>query len=266
MMRYLRLWRRFLITAFVREAEYRFNFAVSVAEGTAQLVLAVLTVLLIYQFTPEVAGWTRGDLIMLTGIYRLVESLIALQIAPNLLSVPEYIRSGEMDFLLLRPVSSQFLVSLRRVTLPEVANALVGLALALYARSYLDVHIVPGNTALGIVHTVLFVTCGLIMLYAVWFVIVTLSFWVIQVSTLDTLFYSLFETGRYPVTFFKGFVRTLLVWIFPVAFATTFSTRALAGETDTRLALVAVALASLALYLSHRFWNFAVRHYSSASS
>ena len=56
MMRYLRLWRQFVVTAFVREAEYRINFFVDVGEGLAQLALVVLTFLLLYRFTDEVAG------------------------------------------------------------------------------------------------------------------------------------------------------------------------------------------------------------------
>ncbi len=264
--RYLRLWRQFVVIAFVREAEYRLNFVVGVLEGTAQLVLAVLTTLLLYRFTVEIEGWTRGDLIMLVGIYRVVDSLIAMQVAPNLTSISGYIRTGEMDFMLLRPLSSQFLVSLRKLSLPEAANALIGVGLALYARNFLDVHVVPRRTLVGAAEAVTFVATGTIMLYAVWFCIVTLSFWLVNVPTIEILFYSLFETGRYPATFFKGLMRTVLIWVFPVGFATTFSTQALAGKTNTRLVLISVAMATLALVVTHLFWNYAVRHYSSASS
>jgi ABC-2 type transport system permease protein len=265
-MRYLRLWRQFVITAFVREAEYRFNFVVVVAEGTAQLVLAVLTTLLIYRFTPEIQGWTRADLLMLVGIYRVVDSLIALQIAPNMHEITRQIRSGEMDFLLLRPVSSQFLVSLRELRLPEAVNATIGLGLAIYAGYVLDGRNAMRLSLLGVAEAGISLVCGLIALYAIWFMIVTLGFWLVQVPTLDTLFYSAFETARYPVTFFKGFVRTLLTWAFPVAFATTFPTRALAGETDAATILYAVGLAGFFLTASHLFWRYATRHYSSASS
>jgi ABC-2 type transport system permease protein len=265
-MRYFRLWRQFLVTAFVREAEYRFNFVVSVLEGTAQLVLAVLTTLLLYRFTDEIRGWSRGDLIMLVGIYRVVDSLIAMQIAPNLTAISGYIRTGEMDFLLLRPVSSQFLVSLRKLSLPEAANALIGLLLAIYARNVLGVHAVAHQTVPGVAATVVFVVTGTIMLYAVWFCIVTSSFWLVQLSTIDTLFYSLFDTARYPVSFFGGVLRTFLTWVFPVAFATTFSTEALAGKTNTTFVLISIVLAGLALTVTRLFWNYAVRHYSSASS
>src|SRR5947209_1253924 len=126
---HLRLWRQFLITAVVREAEYRVNFLLSVGEGVVQLALAVFTFLIVYRFTDSVAGWSRAQVLLLVGVYRIVEGLINLQIAPNMLAISGYIRRGEMDFLLLRPVSSQFLVSLRTMSLAEAGNVLIGLCL-----------------------------------------------------------------------------------------------------------------------------------------
>ena len=133
MLHYLRLWRRFVVMAFVREAEYRVNFFVGVVEGAVQLGLAVLVFVILYRFTDTIAGWSRAEVLMLVGVYRMVEGLINMQIAPNLQAIWGYIRTGELDFILLRPVPSQFLVSLRRLSLPEAVNALSGLGLTIYA-------------------------------------------------------------------------------------------------------------------------------------
>lgn len=261
-MRYLRLWRRFLILAFVREAEYRVNFMVGVAEGITELALAVVTFLLLYQFTNTVAGWSRAQVLVLVGVYRVADGLIGLQVAPNMLAISGYIRRGDMDFLLLRPVSSQFLVSLRNLSLPDAVNVLIGLALTVYA----GIHAGVVWSLSGIAGALLFGVCGVILLYALWFATVTLCFWLVQVDSLDTLFYGLFETARYPISFFKGVIRALLTFAVPVAFATTFPAQALLGTADYRLLPVGVALAAAALVATHLFWSYAVRHYSSASS
>jgi ABC-2 type transport system permease protein len=261
-MRYVRLWRQFLVTAFVREAEYRFNFLVGVGEGFAQLGLAVVTFLLLYRFTDSVAGWSQPEALLLVGIYRIVEGLLALQIAPNMMAVSGMIRRGDMDALLLRPVSSQFLVSLRAFSLADGVNVLAGIGLTVYAGDLAGVRwSIPGIAEAGA-----FIICGLVLLYAIWFGIVTCSFWLVQLSTIDTLFYSLFETGRYPVSFFRGLVRAVLTFVVPVAFATTFPVEALLGRADLRLLLIGVLLAVFGLVTTHLLWNYAVRHYSSASS
>ena len=262
MMRYLRLWRRFVITAFVRQAEYRFNFMVGVGEGLAQLALPVLTFFLLYRFTDEVAGWSRAEALMLTGMYRIVDGLISLQIAPNLHAISGYVRRGDLDFLLLRPVSSQFLVSLRLLSLPEAVNVLIGLGLTIYAGNAAGVE----WTATGVALAIALGLTGLLALYALWFFMSSLAFWLVQVDTLTSLFPELFATARYPVSFFKGFVRALLTFAFPVAFVTTFPVEALRGVLDPRLLLAGVVLAAAALTGAHLFWNYAVRHYASASS
>jgi ABC-2 type transport system permease protein len=262
MIRYLRLWRQFVITAFMREAEYRLNFVIGVGEGLAQLALAVISFLLLYRFTDQVAGWTQAEVLMLVGVYRIVEGLINMQIAPNMQAISGYIRRGEMDFILLRPVSSQFMVSLRMLALPEAVNALIGVLLVIYAGEMAGVRwSIAGVLAAGA-----FGLCGLLLLYALWLFLMTFSFWLIQVDNLDVLFYSLLETARYPVAFFKGLLRTLLTFAFPIAFATTFPAQALRGEADMRLLPAGLALAAAALLGTHLFWNYAVRHYSSASS
>jgi ABC-2 type transport system permease protein len=262
MTRYLRLWRQFVVTAFMREAEYRANFLIGAGEGVAQLALAVLSFLLLYRFTDTVAGWTQAEVLMLVGMYRIIEGLINLQIAPNMQAISGYIRRGEMDFILLRPVSSQFLASLRMLALPEAVNVLIGLGLAIYAGAAAGVR----WSVAGVLVACAFALIGLALLYALWLFMVTFSFWLVQIDNLDILFYSLFETARYPVGFFKGLLRTLLIFAFPVAFATTFPVQALLGKADLHLLPAGLALAIVALSATHLFWNYAVRHYSSASS
>lgn len=261
-MRYLRLYRRFVILAFVRLAEYRLNFLLSSVVGLTHVAVAILTFLLLFRFTPSVAGWTQSQALLLLGIYRIVEGLLSLQISPNLRALGAATRTGDMDFLLLRPISGQFLVSLRTLNLPEVVNVLVGLALTIYAGNLAGVR----WSIIAIAEAFAFGLCGLIVLYAIWFLIVTCAFWLVQVDTLDELFFSVSQAARYPVDFFRGSLRLLLTYVIPVAFATTFPAQALLGRADLRLLPVGLALASVALLASRLFWRYALRAYSSASS
>jgi len=83
---------------------------------------------------------------------------------------------------------------------------------------------------------------------------------------LHELFVTVSLTAHYPVDFFRGDVRTFLTFVVPVAFATTFPTKALLGTVQSRLLPVGLVLAGTALLATHLFWGYAVRHYSSASS
>jgi ABC-2 type transport system permease protein len=105
---------------------------------------------------------------------------------------------------------------------------------------------------------------GLAALYALRLAVVTCSFWVLRVDELYELFEGVFETARFPVTYFREPVRGLLTYVVPLAFATTFPTEALLGRADYRLLPAGLALAAGALLAAHLLWGRAVRHYSSA--
>lgn len=248
--------------ALVREAEYRANLALGLLEGVAQLGIALLVYGLIYGYAGEVAGWSAYEALVLLGIYRAVDGLLALQVAPNMMRIAGYVASGELDHVLLRPVSSQFLVSLRWLQPHEAANVLIGIGLALYAAERAGVRWTVG----GVASAAALSAAGLLAMYSLWFASVTLSFWLVRVEPIGFLFYDVWQTARYPLSYFRGAVRILLTVVFPVAFATTFPAEALLGRGDLRLVLAGGAMAAATLFLANRFWSYAVRRYSSASS
>lgn len=260
--RHLRLWRRFLIMAFCREAEYRVSLWLGIATAILETMLAIAGFSFLYDYTEAINGWSLPQIVVLAGIYRIVRGVSEMQIAPNMREVSGAIRSGDMDFVLLRPVSSQFLVSLRKLSLSQGISIPIGLGTVIYAGHLAGVSWHP----LTIAEAVMFVLCGLVLLYTLWFAIVTLSFWLVQVDTLDTLFYSLFVAARYPISFFQRPLRLLFTFVVPLAFATTFPAQALLGTIDHRMLPVALLVAALDLALTHWFWRYATQHYVSASS
>ena len=261
MVRYLRLWYRFVVIALVHQIEYRVSFLVNILVSLLSLGLAILTYDILYSYTDNVAGWSQAEVLMVLGIFRMVEALIEVLIARNMWSITNYLREGEMDYLLVRPASSQFMATLRHVNLAEITNVVIGLGLLIYAGTLAGVAWRPTEIAAAIV----FGVSGFMLLYAVWCAAVTCGFW-FQGGPLDTVLHWFLDTGRYPVTFFKGWVRLFFTFILPLAFASTFPAQALRGDVDGGLLLLGVVLACLALVSANRFWNYGVRHYSSASS
>ena len=260
--RYLRLWRRFAVIAVARETSTAPTSWSASARASCRSVLAVLTFLLLYRFTTNVAGWSQAQALVLVGVYRMADGLIGLQIAPNMFAISGYIRRGEMDFLLMRPVSSQFLASARNLSLPEAVNAAIGLGLVIYAGDHAGIH----WSAVGVAEAIGFRGVRIAR---------TLCAVVLHRHALV-----LADTGRFdrhallqPLRggalsglILQGRIRTILTFAVPVAFATTFPVQALSGRADVRLLPVGLALAAAALVATHLFWNYAVRHYSSASS
>jgi ABC-2 type transport system permease protein len=104
------------------------------------------------------------------------------------------------------------------------------------------------------------------IVYSLWLVMSSFAFWFVKIDNITELFYAFYEAGRYPVTIYRGLVRALLTFVIPIAFVTTFPVSALLGRLDQNTAWIGVVFAVVLIVVSNRFWNFAIRHYSSASS
>jgi ABC-2 type transport system permease protein len=104
------------------------------------------------------------------------------------------------------------------------------------------------------------------LLYSFNLIVQTTTLWLVNVERADALVMGLLETGRFPVHFYRGWIRAALTVIIPVAFMTTFPAQALLGRLDWRLTVVAIGLAVVLFLLASTFWRFALRYYTGASS
>jgi ABC-2 type transport system permease protein len=107
---------------------------------------------------------------------------------------------------------------------------------------------------------------GAVIVYSFWLMLATLAFWFVRVENMLQIFSSMYEAGRWPVSFYPRWLRFMLTFLIPVAFATTVPAQALAGRLNWRTLAGAFGLAAVLLVISRLFWRVGVRRYSSASS
>ena len=260
--RHGRLWRRFALQAIVRETHFRVHFVATVVVGIIQTALSLLPLLLLYSYTDAVNGWTQGEVIALTGVFQVTFSILAISVETNMGRLSSAIRTGDLDLVLVRPVSGQFYMTLRWLQPGEIFNVLTGVGLIAIGLIRNGVAPSPGS----ILQAVLLLICGCILLACCWSATAIVAFWLTSVSAMSELFRDVLGTGRFPLGFYPGSVRIFLTFVFPVGFATTFPTEALVGEGSWTIVLLGIALSAGLLLLLRAYWRFAVRFYASASS
>jgi ABC-2 type transport system permease protein len=260
--RHVRLWRRFLAQAVVRETQYRAHFLTTLLVGLVQLGLGIVPTLLLFGFTQEVHGWSRAEVITLVGVFQIVTGLMAAFVAPNLNRMTAYLTEGELDGVLLRPVSSQFYLTLRWINVAELSNVASGIVVLVLGLVQSGISPTIGQ----VVQAVVLVVCGLVLLTCVWSAMSCLAFWLQSVGPIGAVYLGLVEAGRYPLAFFPVAVRTFLTFAFPVAFATTFPVRALAGDLGWSPVALGAGLSVVAVMLIRLLWRRGLRTYASASS
>src|SRR5579875_2479191 len=94
----------------------------------------------------------------------------------------------------------------------------------------------------------------------------TLSFWYVRMENILVIFESMYEAGRWPVDIYPGWLRAILTFVVPVAFAVTVPAEALTARLTWLVLAGTLLLAALALLASRLFWRFAIRYYSGASA
>lgn len=261
-MRYLRLLSIFYRYSIVKELEYRVNFIANVFMSLFWLVWAIVSISVFFLHRDKMGDWTYLEVLMVVGLFTFFSGVMESLLRPNVGGIIEQIRDGTFDFVLTKPVNAQFIASLRNVVVWRFVDILIGLGLIVYSLKQLGVTPSPER----IFTFLAMLTSALFIVYSLWLVMSSFAFWFVKIDNITELFNAFYETGRYPVTIYRGLVRAILTFIVPIAFVTTFPASALLGRLDPATAYTGVIFAIALLVASNRFWNFAIRHYSSASS
>ena len=202
---------------------------------------------------------------LLIGTYSVLRGITDTLFYQNLADLPNQIRLGTLDFTLLRPVNSQFFISLRFISLDNLGHLVGAAALLGYGLSRL-----PTAPSLGhVLAYALLLLCGVVIFYALSLLTMTLSFWLVRLDNLFVALDTVFSVARTPITVFRAFgpgALFFLTYIPPLAFLASLPVQTLTGRALWPALLLGPLLAALFFAASVFFWRFATRAYSSASS
>jgi ABC-2 type transport system permease protein len=258
--RYLMVLKLFWTTAIEAELEYRVNFVIAALSSLCSLAGSIFALLLFYQGGYTFAGWSWEEALIVLGIFTLLQGFSATFLAPNLNQIVRQVQLGTLDFVLLKPISSQFWLSTRTVSPWGLPDLLFGLIIVGYAGSRLGVAASTYLTAL------LPLGFGALSLYSLWFMLGATSIWFVKIYNVTEVLRGLLEAGRFPMAAYPVAYRFFFTFVVPVAFLTTIPAEALLRRTELSWIVAAATLAIALLLISRVFWRFALRFYTSASS
>ncbi|MGI0485983.1 ABC transporter permease [Pantanalinema rosaneae CENA516] len=258
--RYLRILRLFWSTAIAAELEYRINFLLAALSSLGGLAGSLFGLFLFYRTGYTFQGWSWQQALVVVGVFTLLQGFSATFLAPNLNRIVRHIQQGTLDFVLLKPVSSQFWLSAHTLSPWGVPDLLFGVVLIAYAGSQL------GLQLRDYVFSVIPIGFGFLILYSLWFVLGAMSIWFVKIYNVTEVLRGLLEAGRFPMAAYPSAYRFFFTFIVPVAFLTTVPTEVLLGRGELVWVLGAGVLAIVLLLASAGFWRFALRFYTSASS
>ena len=261
--RYLLLYAALWKNSVVREMSFKGNFILWIIVELLWFGLQLSFVGVIYRQTQAVGTWNQWQMVMLVGASNFIQQVYQAFFLTNCTNLSELIRTGKMDFLLLLPVNTRFIVSLRQVDLGAFITAGLGLGVMIYAAARLHLH--PGAlTVLGFSALCL---VGILIHSSLMFMLAAVGFWTVRAQGIVWGYYNLFNIARMPDEAFHGAFKAMFTFALPVLLVSNVPVRLLADKLMDPVAWGSLlALGIIWAVVSEWFWRVSVRRYTSASS
>jgi ABC-2 type transport system permease protein len=260
MLRYVQVLKLFWSAAVAAELEYRLNFLIAALTSLANLAGSLFGLFLFYQTGYTFQDWSWEEALLVLGVFTLLQGFSATFLAPNLNQIVRQVQEGTLDFVLLKPISSQFWLSTRTVSPWGSPDLFFGLILIGYAGNVL------GLGLLNYLAAIMPLVCGFLSLYSLWFMLGATSIWFVKIYNVTEVLRGLLEAGRFPIAAYPVAYRVFFTFVVPVAFLTTVPAQALLHRDALIWVMGSTGLAIALFYVSKHFWSFALRYYTSASS
>jgi len=267
----------FVRNSLVRAMSFRANFLIECVSSTSWIIMNIGFYVLIFQQTSEIGyktGWGKYEFFVFLATTMFVNSLMQTFFMPNAEEFSELIRTGNLDFALLKPIDTQFLISLRRIEWSALANFCVGSGLLVFSlwklttRHENPLYLSPWTMILY----PFYLLCGIAILYSLMFMLASTSIWLGRNQSLYNFWFYITNFSRYPMEIYNGSfgtpLRQFFTFIIPVLIVVNVPARLMAKPLTDQWQLPAFAIAATlgSLLASRLVFQMALRSYRSASS
>ncbi len=246
----------------MKRMAYPFSFFGIFFTVLLTMILSVLFVDVNFSYFDSISGWNAYQMYAVLGSYMIAEGVMWAFFG-QLNSINMLIRDGGIDGILLKPVDSQFLISISRGDPEDFFRIITGVSLLVFA--------VKNTIGFDVLHFALFLFLlfnGITMLYCFNLAVRSFSFWIIDGSGLWLFMERVTGNSQFPTDiYYHKFVRGVFTFIIPLAFVSTFPAKILTSiEIDFKLVALSFLMTLVFFVGSRKFWKFSLKRYSSASS
>lgn len=280
---YFRLFVTFARNSLIRDMSFRFDFIVQAFTSICWAMMNWGLFKIIYRHTTEIgqgSGWHEHEFFIFLGSVWMVNSLLQTFVMGNAEEFSESIRTGNLDFALLKPVDTQFLITFPRINWSQLPNGILGAALVVYSLIQLGQE--PGKnltlTPLHILAYLFFMGCGSVILYSVMISLASTSIWLGRNQNLYDFWFYITNFYRYPMEIYMRSGIGMALWgtfmfVIPILVVSNVPARVLAQPLGSNwtawewgLAAFTVAATIVSFTISRWIFQRALLSYRSASS
>ena len=280
---YLKVFLTFARNSLIRDMSFRMNFILQCLSSMAWAGMNWGLFKIIYRHTGEIgrgSGWHENEFFVFLGTIWIINSIIQTLFMVNAEEFSELIRTGNLDFALLKPIDTQFLISFPRINWSQLPNGILGIVLvivsvrALLAEPGKELHL----SIFSLGAFVFFVLCGAAVMYSVMISLASTGIWFGRNQNLYNFWFYITNFYRYPMEIYQRNGIGMALWgtftfVIPILVVSNIPARVLAQPLGTPWELWEWGLAGYAilgslwsLWASRWVFRKALLSYRSASS
>ena len=261
--RYLSIYAALWKNSVAREMNFKSNFLLWIFVELLWFGLQLSFISVLYLHTDHIGTWTKWQVVLLIGASHFIQQIYQAFFLVNCTNLSELVRSGKLDFLLLLPVNTRFVVSLRQVDLGAFVNAGSAVALMVYAARQL--HLAP--TLAQVLGFLALCVTGIAIHYSLMFLLASISFWTVRAQGIVWGYYNLFNVARMPDEAFGGLFKAVFTFALPMLLVSNVPVRLLADKLSSSGPVILLLGMSVVCFCASEWgWRASMRRYTSASS
>ncbi len=261
--RYLAVYLALLKNSVTREMIFKSNFLLWIVVELLWFALQLSFIGVLYLHTERIGSWEKWQVVMLIGGSHFIQQIFQAFFLINCTNLSELIRTGKLDFLLLLPVNTRFVISLRQVDLGAFVNATFAVAVMGYAAHQL--RLVPSLAQ--VLGFLILCLAGVVIHYSLMFLLASISFWTVRAQGIVWGYYNLFNIARMPDEAFRGLFKAVFTFAIPMLLVSNVPVRLLVKPmTSPRWMFLLFGMTIICFCLSEWGWRASLRRYTSASS
>ncbi len=257
---YAALWKN----SVAREMSFKTTFLLWILVECLWFGLQLSFITVIYLHTDSIATWNKWQVILLVGASQFIQQIFHAFFLINCTQLSELVRTGKLDFLMLLPVNTRFIISMRQVDLGSFVNATLAIGVMVWAAMKLQL----SPTFSQITGFFLLCLAGIIIHYSLMFLLASISFWTVKAQGIVWGYYNLFQIARLPDEAFQpGVFKAVFTYAIPMLLVSNVPVRLLVNKMEQRSSmLLLLGMCALCLLVSEWGWRQSLKRYTSASS
>jgi len=262
--RYLGIYAALWKNSVTREMGFKSNFVLWIVVELLWFGLQLTFIGVLYLHTDHIGTWTKWEVVMLIGASHFIQQIFQAFFLVNCTNLSELVRTGKLDFLLLLPVNTRFVVSLRQVDLGGFVNAASAAGVMLYAAH--QMRFTPA--LMEVLGFLVLCAAGIWIHYSLMFLLASISFWTVRAQGIVWGYYNLFQIARMPdEAFQRGLFKAVFTFAIPMLLVSNVPVRLLISKlSSTGPLLLLLGMSVVCFAVSEWGWRASVRRYTSASS